>query len=170
MNISIRKWKIEDANDLKNVLNNKKIMDNLRDGIPYPYSIEDAKEYIVQTLNAKKDSQYCWAITDDEKVIGSIGVFRQNNIHYRTAEVGYYLAEEYRNQGVMTKILKDVCNCIFSKTDIIRIYAEPFSHNIGSCRALEKAGFKLEGILRKNAIKKNQIYDMKIYSILAKEN
>lgn len=170
MYISIRKWKIEDANDLKNALNNKKIIDNLRDGIPYPYNIENAKEYIVQTLNAKKDSQYCWAIVDDEKVIGSIGVFRQNNIHYRTAEVGYYLAEEYWNQGIMTKVLKDVCNYIFNKTDIIRIYAEPFSHNIGSCRVLEKAGFKLEGILRKNAIKKNKIYDMKMYSILANED
>lgn len=33
MDISIRKWKIEDAEQLKDALNNEKILDNLRDGI-----------------------------------------------------------------------------------------------------------------------------------------
>ena len=33
MDISIRKWEIEDAEQLKDALNNEKILDNLRDGI-----------------------------------------------------------------------------------------------------------------------------------------
>ena len=70
MDISIRKWKIEDAEELKNAINNEKILDNLRDGIPYPYTIENAQEFITQTLNAPKDSQYSWAILVDNKVIG----------------------------------------------------------------------------------------------------
>ena len=35
------------------------------------------------------------AIEIDGKVAGSIGAFRQANIHSRTAELGYYLGEEY---------------------------------------------------------------------------
>lgn len=38
MECAIRKWKLEDAWNLSQMLNNKKIMDNLRDGLPYPYS------------------------------------------------------------------------------------------------------------------------------------
>lgn len=166
MDILIRKWKIEDAEELKNAINNEKILYNLRDGIPYPYTIENAQEFITQTLNAPKDSQYSWAILVDNKVIGSVGVFRKDNIHYQTAEIGYYIAEEYWGNGIMTKVIKKVCNYIFNETDIIRIFAEPFAYNIPSCKVLEKAGFELEGILRNNAIKNNKIIDMKMYSII----
>lgn len=168
MDISIKKWKIEDAEQLKNAINNEKILDNLRDGIPYPYTIENAQEFITQTLNAHKDSQYSWAILVDNKVIGSVGVFRKDNIHYKTTEIGYYIAEEYWGNGIMTKVIKEVCNYIFNETDIIRIFAEPFAYNIPSCKVLEKAGFELEGILRNNAIKNDKILDMKMYSIIKK--
>lgn len=80
--------------------------------------------------------------------------------------MGYYIAEEYWGKGIMTKIVKEVCGYIFNKTDIIRMFAEPFAYNIASCKVLEKAGFELEGILRNNAIKKNKILDMKMYSII----
>lgn len=33
------------------------------------------------------------AITVDDKAVGSIGVFRNDNIHSRTAEMGYYVSE-----------------------------------------------------------------------------
>ena len=166
MEISIRKWKIEDAEQLKDAINNKKILENLRDGIPYPYTIENAQEFITQTLKAPKDSQYSWAILVDEKVVGSIGVFRKDNIHYRTAEMGYYIAEEYWGKGIMSKVVKEVCKYLFENTDIIRIFAEPFAYNIAYCKVLEKAGFELEGILRNNAMKNGKILDMKMYSII----
>lgn len=153
MDISIRKWKIDDAEQLFNILNNQKILNNLRDGIPYPYTIENAQEFISQTLKAPKNSQYSWAILIDDQVIGSVGVFRKDNIHYRTAEIGYYISEEYWGNGIMTKVMKEVCDYIFHETDILRLFAEPFAYNIASCRVLEKAGFELEGILRSNAIK-----------------
>ena len=43
MECRIRRWRIEDANDIAETLNNKKVLDNLRDGIPFPYTVEDAK-------------------------------------------------------------------------------------------------------------------------------
>ena len=51
MECRIRRWRIEDANDIAETLNNKKVLDNLRDGIPFPYTAEDAKEFI-QAMNA----------------------------------------------------------------------------------------------------------------------
>lgn len=166
MDISIRKWEMSDAEELKNAINNKNILDNLRNGIHYPYTIEDAKKFIFETLNAKKDSQHSWAIIVDKKVVGSVGVFRKDNIHYCTAEIGYYIAEDYWGKGIMTKVIKEVCKYIFKNTDIIRIFAEPFAYNIASCKVLENSGFELEGTLRKNAIKNGEILDMKIYSII----
>ena len=166
MKIQIRKWELADAKDLATALSNRKILDNLRDGLPYPYTEQDGKDFIAAMLAADENSTFAFAITLDGKVIGSICAFRQENIHKHTAELGYYIAEEHWGKGIMTEAVKQLCDYVFSHTDMIRIYAEPFAYNIGSQRVLEKAGFQYEGTLRNNAVKNGKILDMKMYSIL----
>ena len=41
MECRIRPWRMEDASNLANALNNKRVIDNLRDGLPFPYTTED---------------------------------------------------------------------------------------------------------------------------------
>lgn len=165
----IRKWALADAEDLAAALSNKKVQDNLRDGLPYPYTERDGADFISAILSADENETFAFAITADGRVVGSIGVFRQGNIHRRTAELGYYLAEEYWGKGIMTEAVRQVCEYVFEKSDILRIYAEPFAYNTASCRVLEKAGFQYEGTLRKNAVKNGEVIDMKMYSLLKEE-
>ena len=148
MNCKIRRWELSDARDLAE---------------------QDGKEFISAMLAANENDTFAFAITVNGKVIGSIGAFRQTNIHNKTAELGYYIAEEYWGKGIMTEAVKQLCDYVFSHTDIIRIYAEPFAYNIGSCRVLEKAGFQYEGTLRSNALKNGNVLDMKMYSKLKTE-
>ena len=169
MRIQIRKWELSDAGDLAAALSNKKILDNLRDGLPYPYTEQDAREFISAMLAADEDEIFAFAITADGKVIGSIGAFRQGNIHRQTAELGYYIAEDYWGQGIMTQAVSQLCDYLFTHTDILRIFAEPFAHNLASCRVLEKAGFQYEGTLRCNAVKNGAVLDMKMYAQLKTE-
>ena len=164
MLVKIRKWELSDAKDLAIALSNKKILENLRDGLPYPYTEDDGKGFISAMLAADENDTFAFAITVDKKVIGSIGAFRQGNIHRQTAEFGYYLSEEYWGKGIMTEAVKQICDYVFSNTDIIRIYAEPFAHNVASQRVLEKAGFQYEGTLRANAVKNGKVMDMKMYA------
>jgi RimJ/RimL family protein N-acetyltransferase len=166
MDVRIREWKIEDKTELAENLNNKKVLDNLRDGLPYPYSEKNAEEYIRAMLSSDRDNTFAFAITADDKVIGSIGVFRCENIHFRTAEMGYYIGEKYWGNGYMTSAVKQICSYVFNKTDIIRIFAEPFAHNTASCRVLEKAGFSCEGIIKCGAFKNGKIIDMKMYALI----
>ena len=109
---------------------------------------------------------YAFAIEYYEKVVGSISVTRQGNIHSRTGELGYYVAEEYWGKGIATAAVKQICDYVFSNSDIVRIYAEPFAFNAASCRVLEKAGFLLEGVLHSNAYKNGKIEDMKMYALI----
>lgn len=162
----IRKWRIRDAEELANALSNKKVQDNLRDGIPFPYTTRDGEEYIKSILSSDENNTFAFAVVVDGKVIGSIGAFRQTNIHAQTAELGYYIAEKYWGRGIMTDAVKQLCDYVFLNSDIIRIYAEPFAYNIGSCRVLEKAGFQYEGTLRKNAVKNGKVLDMRMYSLI----
>lgn len=166
MTCRIRKWKLSDAEDLAMALSNKKIQDNLRDGLPYPYTEQDGMSYISAMLSADENETFAFAIIVDGKAVGSIGVFRQGNIHRQTAELGYYIAEEYWGKGIMTEAVIQICEYVFEKSDIIRIYAEPFAYNAASCRVLEKAGFQYEGTLRSNAVKNGKVIDMKMYALL----
>ncbi len=69
----------------------------------------------------------------------------------------------------VTSAVRQACAYVFSHSDILRIFAEPFSCNAASCRVFEKAGFQLEGILRCNAVKNGKLLDMKLYSLLKDE-
>lgn len=162
----IRNWRMEDAGNLAQMLNNKNILNNLRDGLPYPYTKKDAEEYITSMLSSDKTKTFAFAVTVNDKAVGSIGVFRRGNIHSRTAEMGYYIGEPYWGRGIGTSAVRQVCGYVFEHTDIIRIFAEPFAYNTASCRVLEKAGFELEGVLRSNAVKNGKVLDMKMYSLV----
>ncbi|MDE7454039.1 MAG: GNAT family N-acetyltransferase [Clostridia bacterium] len=169
MDCELRQWRVEDAESLAELLNNKKILDNLRDGLPYPYKVSDALDYIKSMLEADKNFTFAFAVVVDGKVAGSIGIFRQSNIHSKTAELGYYIGEPYWNKGIATAAVKQACDYVFKNTDIIRIFAEPFSRNVASCRVLEKAGLVYEGTLRANAVKNGIVEDMKIYAKIKAE-
>lgn len=162
----LRAWQESDAADVVHAINNKEVLNNLRDGIPYPYSLADAESFIRSRLDVDKKEAFAWAITDNGRVIGSIGIFRKGNIHRLTAEMGYYLAEDFWGKGIATEAVREAVSYVFLHTDIVRVYAEPFARNLASCRVLEKAGFTFEGVLRKNAIKNGEILDMRLYSIV----
>lgn len=166
MDCNIRAWRMSDAADLAAALNNPNIQNNLRDGLPYPYTEKDAGDYIDTMFRADKNATFAFAITVDDKAIGSIGVFRKDNIHFRTAEMGYYISEPFWGQGLGTSAVKQTCKYIFENTDILRIFAEPFAYNTASRRILEKSGFLCEGILRANAFKNGKVLDMALYALL----
>ena len=121
MTIELRQWQLSDAPALAAALNNPHVLDNLRDGLPYPYTPADGQAYIRSMLASDPDSTFARAIVVDGTVVGSIGAFRQGNIHFRTAELGYYLAEPYWGRGVMTTAVRQLCAEIFDTTNVLRI-------------------------------------------------
>ena len=80
------------------------------------------------------------------------------------------MSEEFWGKGIAARSIKAATTYAFRDFDIVRIYAEPFSDNTGSRRALEKAGFRLEATLKNNVIKNGIIKDSCIYSILREDN
>ena len=56
MNYILRKGRLSDAADLAAALNNEKVLNNLRDGLPYPYTEQDASDYISAMLCADETS------------------------------------------------------------------------------------------------------------------
>ena len=105
-----------------------------------------------------------WAIRDkNKKLIGGCGFQMKYKRNSKKDELGYWLARSYWNKGIMTKVVNKLCEIGFNKFGLTRIEADVFLHNDASCRILEKAGFKLEGIIHKSVKKENKLIDVKMY-------
>jgi [ribosomal protein S5]-alanine N-acetyltransferase len=166
--IILRPWSISDARQLAAIADNKNIADNLRDGFPFPYSVDDARKWLNIILPENYPPRF-FAIQIDKVLVGSIGLVTKTDIYKKNIEIGYFLAEEHWGKGIATKAIKALTSYAFRDFDIVRVYAEPFSDNTGSRRALEKAGYKLEASLSRNVVKNGIIKDSCIYSVLKED-
>lgn len=169
MEFQLRKWKKEDIEDVARFADNKKIASNLRDGFPHPYALDDAREYVDSCIQNTEERQICRAIVVDGHAVGSIGIFLCNDVYQKSGELGYWLAEEYWGQGIMSAAVRAICKKAFNRFDIVRIFAEPYAHNAGSRRVLEKAGFTLEGTMRQGVFKDGKLCDYCIYALLKED-
>jgi [ribosomal protein S5]-alanine N-acetyltransferase len=166
--IVLRPWSISDAPQLAVIAGNKKISDNLRDGLPFPYSLKDAQNWLGIILPENNPPKF-FAVTLDKQLVGSIGIVSKTDIYRKNFEIGFFISEHFWGKNIATRAIKAAVSYAFANFDIVRIYAEVFSDNMASCRALEKAGLKLEATIRKNIIKNHIIKDSCIYSILRED-
>lgn len=165
----LRAWNTEDANSLAQAADNPKIARNLRNAFPNPYTLEAAVWYINDSIANAGKKQINYAIEVDGQAVGSIGIFVKDDVCERSAELGYWLAEDFWNHGIMSKAVSLICKEAFETYDIVRIFAEPFSDNAGSRRVLEKAGFTYEGTMRNGIYKNGEIHSYCMYSVLREE-
>lgn len=163
MNISLRPWKETDLDNLVKYANNPEIARFMMDQFPHPYSVEAGKAFI---SNASKVSPYrILAIDIDGEAVGGIGLHPQTDIFYKNAELGYWLAEPFWGQGIMTEAVRQMVEYGFKTWDITRIFARPFGTNIGSIKVLEKTGFVLEGRFEKTIFKQGEYLDELVYAL-----
>jgi len=160
----LRKWDEADLDNLVKYANNNNVAKWLTNGFPHPYTHENGKTFISMATNDNPTKIF--AIEVNGEAVGSIGIFPQTDIHEKSAEMGYWLAEEYWGQGIMTKAIQEIVDYGFQTFDIVRIFARPFSTNLNSQRVLEKAGFTFEARLKKALFKNREFMDEIIYAKL----
>ena len=166
MKFELRDWKLDDAENLVRYANNPKVACFLRNTFPSPYTLDDAHRFIDQCMHRDQTKQSIKAIVIDNEPIGSVGLLLQDDVSSKTAELGYWLGEPFWGKGIMTKAIIQTCENGFANFDIFRIYARPFVDNVGSRKALEKAGFHMEGICKKAICKNGKITDYCMYALI----
>ena len=162
----IRPYRLEDGEALLKYANNRKIWLNLRDSFPHPYTADDARKLLENTV--LKHPLTLFAIATPEEVIGGIGITINHDVHRLTAELGYWLGEPYWGKGIMTECVPLFTAAMFERFGLVRISAIVNVNNTGSARVLEKAGFSLEGRMVSNAIKDGIILDQLLYAKIKK--
>ena len=112
-NYLLREWKLSDKESLTENANNINVWNNVRDHFPHPYKVEDAAQFIDMVLS-KEQPCIDFAIEIEGKAVGGIGIVLNSDVERISAEIGYWLGENYWNRGIMTDVVKEMVDYSFS--------------------------------------------------------
>lgn len=160
----IRSYRYGDEDSILRHGDNYNVWRNLTDFFPYPYTIDAAQAWVEAAVHQNPETHFALAIND--LVVGGIGLKLRDDIFRRSAEIGYWLGEDFWGRGVMPEAVAALTNWAFNRFDLARIYAGVFEHNTASMRVLEKAGYQFEARLRKQITKEGRTFDEMIYAVV----
>ena len=137
--VAIRPWNEADAGQLVLCLDGDAEIARWLDRIPQPYRVTDALAFIGTT------TETTFAIVDAAggRLLGGIGVRWSEDV----AEIGYWVREDARGQGVTTRALA-LATKLALEQGAARVQLRADIENLPSRRVAEKVGFKAEGVLR----------------------
>ncbi len=158
----VRSWYLNDVESIVLHANNEKIWLSLRDRFPHPYTKADAQSWIQSALSANPETNF--AIEVSGEAAGGIGLEIKTDVERFSAEIGYWLGEEFWNRGICTDALKAVTPWAIKTYNLNRIFAVPFAENLASMRVLEKAGYRSECVMRRSAFKDGRFVDQTLYA------
>lgn len=140
--------------------------------IPYPYTEDDADEWIEERLAHREDQPrpVTFALRrSDGRLIGVVGADHLDVGTTHRANIGYWLAKSYWGRGLMTRAARRFVQYALTQLEVVRLTAEVFSWNDASARVLEKVGFRREGRLRKHHEKDGDLVDVFYYGLLRED-
>jgi len=163
----VRTWEESDAESLAVHANNRKIWLNLRDAFPHPFTIEDARAFIRSARTQKPETRF--AIAVGGQAVGGVGFTLGQDVERMSAEIGYWLGEDFWGRGITTGALRAVTRHAIETHGLTRVFAVPYEWNHASFRVLEKAGYTLEARLRRSAVKDGKVIDQMLYACVVPE-
>jgi ribosomal-protein-alanine N-acetyltransferase len=153
--IALRPFEEVDVPFLVEYLNDAKVTLFITGAIAQPYSLDDAQWWIKHSNCA----EHIKAITYQGQFVGCIsadvGLFEYN----RSAELGYWIGQEYWNKGIATQAVEQFSAALINTTNIKRLFVSVVSANLASIRVLEKNDFVQEGTLKQASFKNGEFFD-----------
>lgn len=147
----LRQWTMDDLDDIVEGLNNLNVSKWLA-AVPYPYTIEDAKEFVQKTI---ENDLYNFAIVlkSENKAIGGTQLSKIDKAN-GTASGGIWLNEKYQGFGYGTEAFGARIKYAFEELGLRRLENGYFRENEKSHQMQLKLGYKDEGIKRQKFISK----------------
>jgi RimJ/RimL family protein N-acetyltransferase len=157
----VRDWTDGDRASLIRFANNRNVWRNLRDRFPHPYGEAEADGWLAFVRDNPREAG--WAIEVDGMAVGGIGLIPGEDVHARSAHIGYWLGEPYWGRGIMTAAVGRVSDYALGELGFARLEAPVYEWNPASMRVLEKCGYVREAVLRKSIWKDGRLIDSMLY-------
>jgi RimJ/RimL family protein N-acetyltransferase len=161
----VRSWQASDVTSLAVHANNRQIWENLRDRFPHPYTKTHGQDFVRRVLASQTQTSFAIDVGGD--AVGGIGFMLRDDVERVSAEIGYWLGEAWWGRGICTEALRAMTHYAIEHHGLTRVFAVPYARNTASQRVLEKAGYVLEGRMRRSAVKDGVIIDQLLYAFLA---
>ncbi len=163
----LRPIKLSDANEYFECWKDNKTKKGF---MSVPKTLGEVKKKIIQKIKeskGKKPTGETFAIEVGDKFAGWVGVDKLNQEFFEhRGNVFYGIHPKFRKKGIATKALKIVTRYAFKKYKLKRLEGWCRTFNKASARVMEKAGFKLEGVLRKNKCKDGKYLNDMVWAIV----
>ncbi len=113
------------------------------------------------------DSPYTfhWVMEYNNIPIGRVLAWEVNP-YDEYCQLGYDIAQEYRNQGLMTEAIKAILLYLLTEAEVNRVYCSVRVSNIASNKVCQNAGMVLDGTLRKHYKRDAGFDDVNVYSLI----
>nr|WP_276901949.1 GNAT family N-acetyltransferase [Pedobacter kyonggii] len=161
MQLILRPYQPSDVESLVKHANNFNISKYLTNKFPFPYEKKDGEAFIRFALS--HTPLQIKAIVSNGEVIGSIGVHQLADIYSKSAEMGYWIAEDFWGKGIVPLAIKEMLKYGFDTFDIERVFARTTHTNFASQKVLQKAGFVFEAELKDTIFKNGEYFDELIF-------
>jgi RimJ/RimL family protein N-acetyltransferase len=162
----LRPFALSDAKEVQRLAGDFAVADTTLN-IPHPYPDGAAEEFISShPAKYKQGEAATFAITlkGDRSLIGAMGLIATKR--FRRAELGYWIAKPYWNQGYATEAGHAVVAFGFEEWALHKIVGTYLSRNPASGCVMNKIGLVQEGLLRDHVIKWDHFEDMVICGIV----
>lgn len=124
--------------------------------------VVDATNLFIDWWNKGENYAYSIVLNETAKAIGSIDIHHIDTANH-SAEIGYWLAEEYNGNGYMSEAVKIIEKQAFDE-GLNRLVIKVELSNIASCRVAEKNNYILEGIHKQMLLKYDTFRDIKCFA------
>ena len=157
------------AADIPNIIKyagNKKVAETTLN-MPHPYQEKDAIFWINMAQQGWRDKTkniFAIRLKTNQELIGGIGLHIEAS--FNRAELGYWIAVPFWNQGYMTEAVEAVIKYGFNQLHLNKIFAVYEADNPASGKVMLKNGMLKEGELKQH-VRKNGVYiDLVQYGVL----
>nr|WP_256373241.1 GNAT family N-acetyltransferase [Azospirillum sp. B510] len=124
-------------------------------------TVTECENDVARMSEAFSKGTGCSWVVEDRGTGCFIGAIRYNYFirDWFCGGIGYELHPDWWGQGRMTEALRTVVGCGHDLFGLNRMEAWTLPGNLASARALEKCGFRFEGVLRQRAWFKGRFHD-----------
>jgi RimJ/RimL family protein N-acetyltransferase len=167
----IRNMHPSDAPSMALHANNPRVARDMTLAFPEPYTLEAAHSWINMNINIPQINAWCICQCDSpDKLIGGVGLKPGADVESHTAQVGYWVGEEFWGRGYVTEVLEALTEWCFSERKVDgkvlkKLCGTVHDRNIGSIRCFEKCGYKREGVLKDQVEKHGDVMDLHLYGL-----
>jgi RimJ/RimL family protein N-acetyltransferase len=140
--------------------------------VRFPLTLQSEKEWIANmTPKAPTPRNIVLAIERrrDSLHIGSVGLHQIDWLHRRATTGSIIYPASLRNKGYATEAKELLLDYAFGELGMVSIWSIAHANNPASQRALEKQGYRKNGVWRKATLVKGEWLDAVYYDILREE-